>query len=400
MIFRRGGAEKIELVDAGEILDSRGRPTIAVTVATKNHSACAAVPSGVSTGKHEALELRDGDASRFDGLGVKKAVDAVKKTIAPAIKGMNPHNQGEIDAALIKLDGTPNKSKLGANAILGVSLATSRLAAKISKLPLYQYLKKLADIRPSRKVPYLYANLINGGKHAATPLPFQEYHAVPQTEDFEEAINIIYKIQNELKKTLQANIGDEGGFVPNISDVEEPLKILKQAAEKTGTATKVKFAMDVAASAGELKWGPAELLSLYEKMAANYPLLSIEDPFGEEDFENFAKLRKSIYAYVVGDDLTATNKTRLQTAIDKNSINGIIIKPNQVGTLSETLETMKLARENNIECIVSHRSGETNDDFIADLATAFGVFGIKAGALQRGERITKYNRLWHILGHK
>ena len=403
MIF---GSNKIKSVGAREILDSRGNPTVEVVIGAAGQYVSAAVPSGASTGKYEALELRDNDLTRFGGKGVKKVIEAINNTIAPAIIGKNPLEQKDIDETLIKLDGTVNKSNLGANAMLGVSLATARLAAVISKKPIFEYLKNLSLIRSSHKIPYLFANLINGGKHAVTPLAFQEYHVVPHSESLEEALNIIHAIQNSLKKTLQVNIGDEGGFVPNITDVEEPLRLMKEAAEKTDTLHKVRFAMDVAASSfyenGKYDLGDKiltadELLELYKKMAADYPLLAIEDPFHEEDFENFAKLKAALpKLYVVGDDLTVTNKERLGQAIAKNSINAIIIKPNQIGTLTETLETMKIARDNNVECIVSHRSGETNDDFIADLAMAFGTFGIKAGALQRGERVAKYNRMLQI----
>ena len=397
---------KITSIEAREILDSRGNPTVEVTMSTPKHSAGAAVPSGASTGIYEALELRDGNQERFGGKGVLKAVENINKIIAPALKGMDPLNQRAIDDKLLELDGTENKAKLGANAMLGVSLAASRLAAEVSGKPLFEYLKTLADIKTSRTLPFLCSNVINGGLHAVTPLPFQEYVVLPQTDDLEEALNIIHKIQNELKETLGANIGDEGGFVPNTSDPEEPLKALKQAAATTGTLDKVKFAMDVAATSF-YKDGKYQLqghgldadglLEVYKNMAAKYPLLYIEDPFHEEDFASFAKLNAEIpELHVVGDDLTVTNTKRLQEAINKKSISAIIIKPNQIGTLSETLDTMKLARDNDIECIVSHRSGETNDAFIVDLAAAFGAFGIKAGALQRGERVAKYNRFLEI----
>lgn len=395
---------------AEEILDSRGNPTVEVEASDGEYRVTAAVPSGASTGAYEALELRDGDPKRYGGKGVQKAIENIHKIIAPALAKKDPRDQKEIDEAMLALDGTSNKSKLGANAILGVSLAAARLGAAVSEKPLFEYLRALAEIRPSRKIPYLFVNLINGGKHAITPLPFQEYHVVPQTEDLEEALNIAQKVQNELKETLKANIGDEGGFVPQIGDVEEPLRILKRAAEKTGVMGKIKLAMDVAASSfyedGKYKVGGKnlsadELLKLYQKVAADYPLLSIEDPFYEESFEDFAKLQKAIPGlYVVGDDLVATNTARLKMAIEKNSINAVIIKPNQIGTLTETLATMKFARDNDLECIVSHRSGETNDDFIADLAMAFEVFGIKAGALQRSERVAKYNRLLHIVKYE
>lgn len=416
---------KIKFVHAEEILDSRGNPTVSVTTGAEDICATAAVPSGASKGAYEALELRDGDSKRFNGLGVLKAVNNVNTIIAKALRGKNVLNQAEVDKTLIELDGTANKSKLGANATLGVSLAAARLAALVSKKSLFEYLRTLADIKPSRKISYLYLNLINGGKHALTPLKFQEYMVVPQADDIETAIIIGSKIQAELRKIirekygpLSANFGDEGGVVPNISDVEEPLKLLVEAAERVGELSakggsssggkNIKLAMDVAASSffennlydiGKVKIDAEKLLTLYKKMADNYPLLSIEDPFAEDSFSDFKKLKSGLEnknVYVVGDDLTVTNPERLQKAIADKSINAIIIKPNQIGTLTETLKTMKLARENNIEIIVSHRSGETNDDFIADLAYAFGVFGLKAGALNRGERVAKYNRLKQI----
>jgi len=404
---------KIKFVEAHEILDSRGNPTISVMVCAGENCAAAAVPSGASTGTYEALELRDNDPKRFNGLGVLKAINNVNAVIAKALKDKNVLDQKNIDGVLIDLDGTPNKSKLGANAVLGVSLAAARLAALISKKPLFEYLKSLADIKPSRKIPYLYLNLINGGKHAMTSLKFQEYMVVPQADEIETSLSIGFKIQKELRKiitekygALSANFGDEGGVVPDISDVEEPLKLLVEAGEKTGELKNIKLAMDVAASSfyennlydiGKEKISADKLLAVYTKMSDSYPLLSIEDPFAEDSFKDFAKLKNEFKnIYIVGDDLTVTNPKRLKMTIENKSIDAIIIKPNQIGTLTETLETMEMARENNIEIIVSHRSGETNDDFIADLAYAFGVFGLKAGALNRGERVAKYNRLLQI----
>ncbi|MDP3901505.1 MAG: enolase C-terminal domain-like protein [bacterium] len=393
---------KIKSLQAEEILDSRGNPTLLITAATENYQVSASVPSGASTGKFEAVELRDGDNKRFGGLGVKKAAANVNQIIAPAILNKNPEYQADIDNLLLSLDNTPDKANLGANSILGVSLAIARLGAATTKRSLWQHINDLADIKKSRPLPYLYANLINGGKHAVTDLAFQEYHLVPQMDNLEDNLNIIHSVQNSLKKILKANIGDEGGFVPNLTDVEEPLKLLMEAVDKSGFKNQIKLAMDVAASSflesGSYKVSGSnmtadELIKLYKKMAVDYPLLSIEDPFGEEDFDNFAKLKSAIKPLIVGDDLTVTNKTRLQEAIDKNSIGAVIIKPNQIGTLTETLTTMKLARDNDIECVISHRSGETNDSFIVDLAIATGAFGIKLGAMQRGERIAKYNRL-------
>lgn len=402
--------EKIKNVSAEEILDSRGNPTIKVTIATDNFSAIAEVPSGASTGKYEALELRDGDKNRFGGKGVLKAVENINKIIGPAMIGKEPSDQNGIDKKMLELDGTENKTKLGGNAMIGVSMAVARLAAKIIGKPLFKYLEEISGVKPSRKLPYLQANLINGGKHAETPLAFQEYHIIPDTEDLDEALENISKIQSELRKILKANIGDEGGFVPQLDNIEDPLKIFDQAVEGVGLKGKIKYSLDVAASSfyengkyniGAEKITADELLALYETLIKKYPIISIEDPFEENDFAMFAKMRETIKnVKIIGDDLTVTNIIRLKEAIDKKSVSGLIIKPNQIGTLTETFETMKMARENDLECIVSHRSGETNDDFIADLAIGTGAFAVKFGALQRGERIAKYNRLKEIFNSK
>ncbi len=399
-------------VHARELLDSRGNPTLAVTVATASGDGTFAVPSGASTGAHEALELRDGDAKRFDGKGVSKAVANVNGEIAAALKGMDAADQRAIDAKLLALDGTPNKSRLGGNALVGASIACAKAAAAAAQKPVFEYLRTLATIAPSRSVPYLGLNLINGGKHAAGKLAFQEYKVVPQTESIEEALIIGTAILHTLKKEIiasvgptSANVGDEGGFAPDLDSVRKPLELFMLAAEKTGYTNKVKFAMDIAASsfwvdgAYEVdgkRISPAELETLIRGIIRDFPMLYIEDPFHEEAFDDFARLNADCGIVIVGDDLTVTNVERLKTAIEKKSISGIIIKPNQVGTLTETLYTMTLARNNGIECVVSHRSGETSDDFIADLAYAFGTFAIKTGAPQRGERVAKYNRLWEI----
>ena len=403
----------IKNIKAKQILDSRGNPTVSVTISDGENMATASVPSGASTGIYEAVELRD-DGEEYSGKGVTKAVQNVEDVIAPALIGKDPANQNEIDKIMIDLDGTKDKSKLGANAILGVSLANARLAALKAEKPLFEYLSSLAEVKVSRATPYLYMNFINGGAHANSNLKFQEYHVVPMVNTIDEALLIGHEFQGELKKvitkkygSISSNIGDEGGFVPEIEDPEEPLKVIMETLETLGLENKVKLAMDVAASSfhnyetgkydvtKELSVGSEEMLKIYEKMISNYPILSIEDPFHEEDFGYFAKLLEK-GVIVVGDDLTVTNTERLQKAIDAKSIDAIIIKPNQIGTLTETIATIKLATENDIKPIVSHRSGETKDDFIADLAFAFGVFGIKAGALQRGERIAKYNRLKEI----
>lgn len=402
--------ETIRKINAEEILDSRGNPTIKVVVSSENFTTYAEVPSGASTGAHEAIELRDDDIKRYHGKGVLTAIKNIEEVIAPAILGMEPSNQKDIDKVLIELDGTKNKSKLGGNATIGVSLAVARIASKIQRKPLFKYLEDIGSVKKSRKLPYLQANLINGGKHAETSLPFQEYHVVPDTEEIDEALEIIFKMQNGLKKELKANIGDEGGFVTEFKDIEEPLKIFSEVAEKEKLTGKVKYSLDVAASSfldkdlydlGYKKICASDLLDIYRYLCRQYPMLSIEDPFEEDNFLMFAKTEEELPGlFVIGDDLTVTNKERLQEAINKKSVSGLIIKPNQIGTLTEVFETMRLARDNEIECIVSHRSGETNDHFIADLAVATGAFGVKFGALQRGERIAKYNRLKEIYSFK
>ncbi len=400
----------IEKIIAEEIFDSRGNPTINVSVFAGGKSGSFSVPSGASTGIHEALELRDGDENYHNGKGVFKAIDAVNNIIAPALIGKDVSNQADVDLLLVELDGTENKSKLGANALIGVSVATAKCAAKVSGKEVFEYLRTLKNIKSSRSMPYLYMNLINGGKHASNKLAFQEYHVVPMVSSADEAVEIGEKIQHTLKEIIERELGsesltlgDEGGFALQISDIRVPLLFLTEAIKKNNLNGKVRLALDVAATSFYEKGkysvdgkeiSKEELMSMYDSLIREFNLLSIEDPFDEEDFESFRKLKDANEDFfVVGDDLTTTNKTRLQEAINKRSINAMIIKPNQIGTLSETLETMKLARENDIELIVSHRSGETEDDFIADLAYAFGCFGLKAGAPQKEERRVKYERL-------
>lgn len=387
---------------AQEIKDSRGNPTIKVVVFVGDISDSFSVPSGASTGIHEAHVLQ-----------VKKAIDKVNNVIAPALIGQDVLNQKEIDRIMIELDGTTNKDNLGANSMVGVSIACAKVAAKVSNQEVYQYLQTLIEIRPSHKVPYLFMNLINGGKHADNGLAFQEYLIVPQTDNAQEAVDIGILIQNTLKEIVEKDLGkdsvilgDEGGFAPQINDIRKPLLYLTEALKKNNLQNKVHLALDVAASSFYKKSiyqiagknvSKEELMSIYNSLIAEFNLFSIEDPFEEEDFENFRKLKENNKELiVVGDDLTVTNKSRLKKAIEQGSVNALIIKPNQIGTLSETLETMKLARENNIELIISHRSGETDDDFIADLAYAFGCFGLKAGSPFKSERMVKYARLIKI----
>jgi enolase len=393
---------------AEEIKDSRGNPTLKVSVFVGDVFDSFSVPSGASTGAHEAHELRDAD-----GKGVKNAVDKVNEIIAPALLGQEVLNQKEIDQIMIYLDSTLNKDNLGGNAMIGVSIACAKVAAKTSGKEVFEHLQTLAEIRPSRKIPYLYMNLINGGKHAKNDLAFQEYHIVPETEDVSMAVDIGIKIQNTLKEIIEKDLGkesiilgDEGGFAPQVSDIRKPLMYLNEAIKQNNLEGKVRLALDVASSSffnNELykidgkDITKEELLSLYGSLVKEFNLISIEDPFDEEDFDSFKVLKENNKELrVVGDDLTVTNKTLVQKAIEKGSINAMIIKPNQIGTLSETLETMKLARDNGIELIVSHRSGETEDDFIADLAFAFNCFGLKAGAPTKPERMVKYKRLIKI----
>lgn len=397
---------KIDNIKAEEIVDSRGNPTIMVTVSSGTVSGSFSVPSGASTGVHEACELRDSNGH------VGSAVENVYTIIAPALMGMDITDQRTIDETMIELDGTPNKKNLGANAILGVSVAVAKTAALAIGIPLYAYLRKLSEMKDSRIVPYLFMNLINGGRHATNHLAFQEYHVVIDTDNAKEAVDLGEKIQSELISILQKKngiapaIGDEGGLAPEFSDIREPLVCLREAVSNLGIKSRVKFALDVAASSffknnqyriNEKYYTPSELLSLYETLIKEFNIFSIEDPFQEEDFESFAKLRALFPdLYVVGDDLTVTNKSRLEIAIKNISINAMIVKPNQIGSLTETLDTMEYATSNNIKFIVSHRSGETTDDFIADLAYAFGVFGLKAGSPMAKERRIKYDRLVNI----
>lgn len=401
----------ITSIRAREILDSRGKPTLEVTVACEGGVGVFGVPSGASTGTHEALELRDGDATRHNGQGVRTAATNVQVNLAGALVGMDANDQHAIDQRMIDMDGTPTKSRLGGNAIIGVSIACAKAAAAAKRTSLITHLRQLApDITHSRTLPYLCMNLINGGKHAATRVAFQEYKVVPQSDDITEVMEIGTSIMHALKKRIakeygavNANVGDEGGFAPDLTSVRRPLELFMETATDLKLDHRIKVAMDVAASSfynaerdayeydGTLHTA-AELASDLRGMIRDFPFLYIEDPFNEDKFADFASLNADAGITIVGDDLTVTNTEFLQKAIDADAISGIIIKVNQVGTLTETLATMRLARQHNIQCIVSHRSGETNDDFIADLAVAFGVFGVKAGGPQRGERIAKYNR--------
>jgi enolase len=390
---------------AEEIEDSRGNPTIKVSVFAGNVFDSFSVPSGASTGIHEAHVIEN-----------NKAIFKVNEIIAKALVGKNVLDQKEIDKIMIELDGTFNKDNLGGNSMIGVSIAAAKAAAKVCGQETFEYLRTLAEIRSSRKVPYLYMNLINGGKHASDGLAFQEYLVVPETDNAQEALEIGIKIDNSLKEIIKKDLGedslsfgDEGGFAPKTDDIKKPLLYLNEAIEQNNFQDKVRLALDVASSSffnnevykiSGKNVSKEELLDIYNSLVKEFDLLSLEDPFEQEDFESFAELKtQNQKLLVVGDDLTVSNILRLKEAIEKKSISAMIIKPNQIGTLTETLQTMKLARENNIELIVSHRSGETNDDFIADLAYAFGCYGLKAGAPTKPERMVKYERLIKITNY-
>lgn len=398
-------------VSAETIKDSRGVDTLKVTVSVGKISDSFSVPSGASTGKYEAHELRDDGTSHG---GVTQALEIIENDIKKALVGMDVTDQRDIDTRLCMLDGTRHKTIFGGNSMIGISIACAKVAAKVKGVELYKYLRTLdLDLKPSlNKTPYLYINLINGGKHAASPLVFQEYHLVPDVGTLEEAISIGLEVQKELKniieKTSDIKYGDEGGFVINETDVFKPLDLLMQAIKNTNHKGKCFVALDVAASSfydekenvynvGSQKLNKDQMIALYKKIAKGYPLLSIEDPFHEEDFTAFSELQSQMrHIRIIGDDLTVTNVIRLEKAVEQKSVTGIIIKPNQIGTLTETIDTMKFARNNRIDCVVSHRSGETMDNFIADLAYAFNAFGIKAGAFGPKEREAKYSRLKEI----
>lgn len=411
-------AEDSEIVSvrALEILDSRGNPTVKAFVELLNGAqGSAAVPSGASTGSHEAIELRDGDAKRYGGKGVQKAVANVVTKIGPKLVGHDALDQAACDRAMVDLDGTAQKSKLGANAILAVSMAIARAAATSSGLPLWRYLGGAG----ARLLPMPMMNVLNGGAHADNKLDFQEFMVYPTGfPSFREALRAGSEIFHQLKKVLASKhlntaVGDEGGFAPDLPSNEEALKLLMQAVEKAGYAPgkQVFFALDVASNEllekggryaleGEGKSGLAasDLVDLYEKWLDRYPIVSIEDGLAEDDWDGWALLTKRLGArcQIVGDDLFVTNATRLQKGIDGGQANAILVKINQIGSLTETLETVALARRHRFGTVISHRSGETEDTTIADLAVATLSGQIKTGSLSRTDRVAKYNRLLEI----
>ena len=413
-------ADYIENVEGMQILDSRGNPTVQVKVTLESGAeGVAMVPSGASTGSFEAVELRDGDMQNFNGLGVGKAVENVNKKIAKTIIGENVFNQKYIDDQMIKLDGTTNKSKLGANAILGVSLAIARAGANSLQMPLYQYIGGIN----SYKMPLPMMNILNGGKHANNNLNIQEFMIVPAGADsFKEMLQMcveVYKVLKEVlkKRGLVTSVGDEGGFAPDLENDEEAIELILEAIGKAGfkDGKDFKLALDVASTEmheaakkinkeGYYFWKTdiyktkAEMIDYIIDLASKYPIMSIEDGLAEEDWKSWKELTKRIgdKIQLVGDDLFVTNPKRLQKGIDEEVANAILIKPNQIGTLTETLETINLAKENGYNTVISHRSGETEDTFIADLAVALNAGQIKTGAPCRTDRVCKYNRLLNI----
>lgn len=402
----------IEAVGAREILDSRGNPTVEVEVLLEDGTVSrAAVPSGASTGAFEAYELRDGDKDRYLGKGVEKAVDAVIDVLGPAIEGFDAAEQRAIDAELIALDGTDNKKKLGANAILGVSLAVARAAADSADQPLYRYVGGAnAHVLP---VPML--NVINGGSHADSNVDIQEFMILPVgAETFSEGLRWGVETYHALKSILHSQglstgLGDEGGFAPNLSSNRAALDLLVEAITKAGftPGTDIALGLDVAASEffndgvysfeGGSK-SAAEMSAYYAELVAAYPLVSIEDPLNEDDWEGWAELTATLGSktQLVGDDLFVTNPTRLQKGLDTNTANSILVKVNQIGTLTETLDAVSLAQRHGYTAVMSHRSGETEDTTIADLAVALNTGQIKTGAPARSERVAKYNQLLRI----
>jgi enolase len=402
----------IEAIDAREILDSRGRPTVEAEVRLESGAVgLAQVPSGASTGSFEAHELRDDDKARYGGKGVLKAVRNAKEKIAPELSGKDALDQTAVDYAMIARDGSDNKSNLGANAILAVSLATAKAAAAELALPLYRYLGgPLANVLP---VPLM--NVINGGAHAANNVDFQEFMIVPVGADsFKEALRWGAEVFASLSKVLDSKglltgVGDEGGFAPNLGSNEEALEILVDSIKAAGyePGKQVALALDIAASEfykdGQYTYdgaahSPAEFIDYLAEMVEKYPIVSIEDGLHEDDWENWAAFTAKIghKVQLVGDDLFVTNKVRLQEGIEKKAGNAVLIKLNQIGTLTETLETIDLATRNGYQSVISHRSGETEDTTIADLAVAPRAGQIKTGSLCRSERVAKYNRLLRI----
>lgn len=412
----------IRSINARQIYDSRGNPTVEVDLTTDKGVFRAAVPSGASTGVHEALELRDGDKKVHHGKGVLKAVENVNKRIAPALVAQNipVTNQRAVDEFMLNLDNTENKASLGANAILGVSMAVCKAAAAEKNQPLYKY---IAEISGTKKIilPVPAFNVINGGSHAGNKLAMQEFMILPTgAASFTEAMRMGSEVYHHLKKVIEAkygldatSVGDEGGFAPNIQNNKEGLELIRNAIEKAGYTGKIDIGMDIAASefyregkydldfknpkSDKSKWlSPSELADLYKSFVAEYPVVSIEDPFDQDDWDAWTSLTKTVNVQIVGDDLTVTNPKRIRTAVEKGSCNCLLLKVNQIGTITEAIDAHNLAKQNGWGTMVSHRSGETEDSFIADLVCGLSTGQIKTGAPCRSERLAKYNQILRI----
>lgn len=408
---------KIKKISALEILDSRGNPTVKATVELENGiSGSAAVPSGASTGTYEALELRDND-TRYNGLGVLAACENINKAINKKLAGVDAADQKKIDAAMIELDGTESKSNLGANAMLAVSLATARAAAKAENLPLYKYLAKTYKFKSPKRIPTAFFNIINGGAHADSGLSVQEFQIIPEKfKSFAEKLRAASEIFHKLKSLLAnagypIGVGDEGGFAPRMDSHSDAFEYILKAINEAGFKNKVSIGIDSAASSffdeneksytlkpENISLEAERILALYQEWTKKFNIVSIEDGLAEDDFENWKKMNKKMgkNILVIGDDLLVTNTGRLKKAISFSAVNAAIVKPNQIGTLTETMEFIKLCQKSKIKTVVSHRSGETEDAFIADLAVAAGSEFVKFGAPCRGERTAKYNRLLEI----
>ena len=413
---------KISAIFAREILDSRGNPTIETTVWADNNQvgAIASIPSGASTGKHEAVELRDQDPNRFDGMGVTKAVVNVNQTISKYLIGRDPTKQNEIDQLLLNLDGTTNKSRLGANAILSVSQAICELGAKVSSLSTYAYLSAKYGLHQptAQNLPTPFFNVINGGKHGVGGnLDFQEFHLVPSSRfDFKKSLQIGGEIYHRIRDVLKEKksnfgLGDEGGYTPNLHSNKDALEIISQAISTTSyqLGKDVFLGLDLAASVfhqnGEYHirdrkepYSTTDFINFLVDLKKKYHLFALEDPLEEDSWDDWASLNSQLgqETLIIGDDLLVTNKIRLREAIEKKSCNTVLLKPNQIGTISETVSFIKLAKENKMASVVSHRSGDTNENFLADFAVGVGAEFVKFGAPSRGERVIKYNRLSQI----
>ena len=410
----------IKKIVAREILDSRGNPTVEVEIELESGTkTSAAVPSGASTGAYEALELRDGDKQRYGGLGVQKAVANVNEKIAEKIVGMDVFAQEKIDEAMLALDGTENKSNLGANAILGVSLAVCRAGAMEKDMPLYKYIAKTFKFPAKFKLPIPMFNVVNGGMHSDSGLSIQEYKIVPDgIKTFKEQLRAGSEVFHALKKLIAANgqttsVGDEGGFAPKLESNAEPLELINKAFSEAGYADgkQINIGVDCAANSffdekdekyvfkpENVMLSKEMLVNIYNEWIAKYNVISVEDGLNENDWDGWAMMNEKIGKKVmlIGDDLLVTNVKRVQTAIEKKACNAVLIKVNQIGSLTETINCIKLAQKNKMKIVISHRSGETTDDFISDLAVGTGAEYMKSGSLSRGERICKYNRLLRI----